>query len=235
MEKQSLELGSESDFPGENGVIKRFFSDPVPGQDETSPGLIPDRQGKHPVEREKTILAFILVEMKNDFSIAVGFEGMMGFEILPKLGKVINLPVIDDPGILFLVGHGLMPGGGKIDDGKPAVPEPDRDPVLVPDEDPGIVRSPVGQGIGHPAEDTLIHRLAVKLNPSADSAHIYSAGIRGQGAGKINSNDPKSGPFLRRLTSATIPRDLIEKPAATSPFSIIYSHSMVLGGFWLIS
>jgi hypothetical protein len=42
-----------------------------------------------------------------------------------QVGKVVDLTIEDDAQLVACIRHGLVPGGGEIDDGKPPMPQTD--------------------------------------------------------------------------------------------------------------
>ena len=66
--------------------------------------------------------AIFLVEMKNDFRIRGGAEGMAAaFEIGAQFSGVIGFSVVGDPGLAILAGHGHAPAFAQVDDGEARV------------------------------------------------------------------------------------------------------------------
>ena len=69
-------------FGGENEtvivetVVKRLLSHTVAGQEEFICIVVPDGKGKHAVDMVNALLAVLLVEVQDDFRVAVGFEGV---------------------------------------------------------------------------------------------------------------------------------------------------------------
>ena len=134
-------------------------------------GSVPDRQCEHPPQEREHPGPLVLVEMNQDFGIALRAEGVTsGLEPAPQRGEVVDLAIEDGPDGAVLIGERLMPSR-QIDDRQPAKPE--RGMIVAIDA--GIVRPAVS--------DPVHHRLqvfggegipGVSPDRAADSAHAES-------------------------------------------------------------
>ncbi len=111
MPQHRLWLGTKGKpSAGEFGVEEGFLPHPVPRQNQSLAGLVPDGQRKHAVEPADEIDALFLVQMHQAFGVGNGLVAMPpGLELGPDLQLVVKLSVVRDPDGAILVGHRLAP------------------------------------------------------------------------------------------------------------------------------
>src|SRR5690349_4577317 len=82
--------------------------------------LVVQGDGKHAAKFLNALCAQFLIEMNDNFGIAVGIETVPTlFEVIPQFRKVVDLAVENNPDGLVFVMNGLMTTG-KIDDAETA-------------------------------------------------------------------------------------------------------------------
>ena len=83
---------------------------------------VPQRDRVHARDAIEKLVAVLLVEMQDDFDVAVSAERVPGLEELrAQLAVVVDLAVADDPESFVFVRDGLM-AAGEVDDRQPAHP-----------------------------------------------------------------------------------------------------------------
>ncbi len=93
------------------------------------------------------------------------------FQFIPQRLEVVNLTVEDHADGPILVGHGLTPGRGQIDDAEAAVAEAATDTALMTQIDAGIIRPPMRQETRHPSKEIFIDQGTREIKFSANAAH----------------------------------------------------------------
>ena len=99
--------------------VKRFDAQTVTPEDKFALASVPDCEGKHAAKFFDETLAIFLVEMKDNFRVRRGAEGMAApFEFGAQFGGVVAFSVVGDPGLAVRAGHGHAPTIAQIDDGE---------------------------------------------------------------------------------------------------------------------
>ena len=100
--------------------MERFFTDAVPGQEEASLLHVPKGEGEHTPQTIQASCPFFFVKMKDDLGIGPGLEAVpLPFQFSPKLHKVVNLSVKNQPDSLVLISHGLGARRRQVDNAQP--------------------------------------------------------------------------------------------------------------------
>ncbi len=177
------------------GVVERLDPEPVPRQQETPAGPVPQREREHALEPLDAALPFLLVEMQDGLGVAAGpIRVATLLESGPERGVVVDFAVVDDPRGPILVGHRLT-ASGHIHDGEPAHAEPHGafDPEPLP------VGPAVAQDVAHPLEAHLVHGFPrVQLDDADDPAHQKAAT---RGARRADSRAVTAGSIKRSNSS----------------------------------
>src|SRR6266508_1888745 len=96
--QQRLNFGTEIDrtIIGMN-IVKRFYSQPIPSDEQLFSALIPNRKCKHPAQVVNATLPMLFVEMQDSFGIAMCFVNVtFALELAPKISVVVDLTVVGD-------------------------------------------------------------------------------------------------------------------------------------------
>src|ERR1700694_5423203 len=113
--------------------------------------------------------------MDHDLRIRSRVEAMAaGAQALSELRKVVDLAVEHDPGRLVLVVNRLV-AAGHVDDAEP--PHAEADATLQPDA--LVIRTPMGDRLAHPVQQSVVRWRPASCGQAADSAH----GCSGTGVG----------------------------------------------------
>ena len=160
-------------------VKEGLFTGPVSCKYQLARSGVPERYGKHPIQPGREVIPMIFVEMDYDFGVALRPEAVSApNELGAQLLEVIDLAVRHHYYTTVLVGHGLAPGLGKIDDAQPAMAQADGGTpaaslaiTALADVKACIVRTPVLQGVSHLDEQVLLYRGALELKNAAETAH----------------------------------------------------------------
>jgi len=135
----------------------------------------PDGQSEHPDEMSDAGRSLFFKEVDDDLAVGPGGEPMaFSLQLLSEGGKIVNLPVKDQPDRPVLVGHRLPTGLRQIDNAQPPVAGAATDVALMAEIDVEIVRPPMSQEIRHPSQESFIDRRPGKIKFSADAAHDLS-------------------------------------------------------------
>ena len=79
------------------GIEQRFHADPVPGQEQPSPLPLPNGEGPDTVEPLQAAFSKSRVGMEQHLRIGMAKEAMAQTrQLLPKLSRIVKLPIIDD-------------------------------------------------------------------------------------------------------------------------------------------
>ena len=145
--QDGLNLGSEDNLTGLEGVIQRLDTIAITDKKESSPPAVPERKGKHTVEPLQGLWAPFDPCVQHHLRVGAGLELMsQGRQFDAEFLEVIDFTVVTDNVLPGLIGHGLAPGRGQVDNGQSAMPQPQR---LI-DIYSLTVRPAVGHGVSHP-------------------------------------------------------------------------------------
>jgi hypothetical protein len=125
-----------------------------------------DGEGEHTIKVANYICTYLFIQVENHFGIRIRAEPVTAFKVSTQFPEVVDLAVEDDPDRLILVGHGLVPAIGQVDDTETPVAQSDL--FLGEEADSHIVRPPMGKGLRHP----LHQRLMAETHNPTDTAHI---------------------------------------------------------------
>src|SRR5262245_8580627 len=64
-----FDLRAEDQRPARQGVMQRLFADAVTSQEETALAPVPDGEGEHPTQSLDASLTFVLIKMRDGFSV----------------------------------------------------------------------------------------------------------------------------------------------------------------------
>ena len=167
--EQALHLRAEQESRAVGEVVQGLDAEPVPREKHVLTARIPERERPHSVKFLQAFRAPAVIGLKDDFSIGVCSEPVAeGGELGLEFDVVVYFAVVNDDVLRIRVHHWLM-SGGRVDDGKPPMPQADaRCPVK-----PARVRAAVLENVGHSREQVLIdHRRPVPMDDARDAAHI---------------------------------------------------------------
>jgi hypothetical protein len=119
---------------------------------------------------------FVFIEMKYGLGISRRDKPVsFSFKLVPEFAIIVDLTIEDNPDCAILIGHGLMPGRGKVYDGKPSVSQPVSSFYM----NTFIIRPTVREDPAHlPDQSWVYWFVSVEINLTADSTHL-SAFSRG--------------------------------------------------------
>ena len=142
--KNRLDLGgkqqTKSSVESLDAVVERFNPETIPRQQKTLVLLAPQGEGEHATKAIEKVHAPLGEAAHQYFSIRTRTEGVARTrQLVPKLLEVVDLPIFNDPHLLAVFGHRLVPGRREVEDRQPT--DPQRDGVTAPYA--GVVRSPV--------------------------------------------------------------------------------------------
>ena len=104
-------------------IEQRLFSRPIPRHEQLPPPSIVQCKGEHAIQARETLGAPFPVGGQQHFGIALRAEGVAsGCQFAAQIGKVVNFTIEDDAQLAAGVQHGLMTGGGKVNDRQAALP-----------------------------------------------------------------------------------------------------------------
>ncbi len=102
--------------------VKRLDAQTIARQNKFAVAGIPDGESKHAAKFFDETFAIFLVEMKDDFGVRRGAEGMAAlFEFAAQFGGVVSFAVVGDPGLAIGAGHGHAPAVAQVDNGESRV------------------------------------------------------------------------------------------------------------------
>ena len=134
--------------------------------------LVNDRKGEHAGEPPHRVHdAPPLHGLQHHFRIGVTPKTRsVRFELRPQVLEIVDLPVENDDVTTIVGPHRLVPVRRHVDHGKTSVPKRQAEPFVEPAT--GVVRTPMTDGAGHPAEDRPGRLVQTPARPETrDPAH----------------------------------------------------------------
>ena len=123
--EQGLELRGEHELAIRPRIEQRLLADPIAGQEQESPPLVPDREGEHAAKPPQASRPILLEGMDDDLGVAPGGEPVsVCLQLGAQLEEIVDLAVERHPDRAVLVAHRL-PAAGQVDDAEPALAEAD--------------------------------------------------------------------------------------------------------------
>src|SRR5262245_55722992 len=98
------------------GIIQRLLSHPISGKYQAPGFRIPDRKRKHAPQFCDTIEPKLFIMVDDRLRILSVKDCMPLAEIRPKLLKIVDFSVEDDPNRAILIRHRLMSRSAEIQD-----------------------------------------------------------------------------------------------------------------------
>ena len=124
--QERLGLRGEEKGVRESRPVERLLSRAIPGAEQASLDLVPDGEGEHPGESRQRALAPEAKGLQQHFAVAQGPEpDAVRLQLFLQLPVVVQLAVVNQQKAAVMRGEGLVGFGKRIDDGQPAVAEPD--------------------------------------------------------------------------------------------------------------
>ena len=124
--REGLGLRCKKEGAGECRAVQRLLSRAIPRAEQGPLDLVPDREGEHPGEPRQRALAPEAKGFQQHFGVARGPEpDAVRLQLFLQLPVVVELAVVDQQKAAVMGGEGLVGLGKQIDDGQPAVTEPD--------------------------------------------------------------------------------------------------------------
>src|SRR5882724_9783614 len=148
-------------------IDERFYSHPITREEKPPSPCVPDTKGEHTPQSGHTIRPPGNVCGKNHLGIRGRAKPVsQSAELRPQLLEVVDLTVVGDPRRAVLGGHRLGPAL-EIDDGEPAVSEPDRSF----DMKPFTVRAAVNQTVRHPPDGCPLDGRPASIQNTGNATH----------------------------------------------------------------
>ena len=151
------------------GIVERLNTEAISGQEKTTAIRCPSSivrslrstvingECKHAPETVQTGFTPLGIGCQNHFGVRGGVEDVAQFlQLGPNLGKVVCLAIVGDPIAPVIVGHGLVTGGGEINDGQPPVPQGNL--VGFIEIDAPVIRPAMRHGRGHGLDAWLVRQ-----------------------------------------------------------------------------
>ena len=131
--QQGLYLGGGPERAAVVGGVEGLDPVRVPRKEQFPFFCVPNRNSEHSAQPNQHRLAFPGIEMKQNLRVGAGPENRsLLLQLLLQFPEVVNLAVKDDMEVSVRRGHRLGAGLGKIQDGEPAMSQPNpsvgRDP-----------------------------------------------------------------------------------------------------------
>src|SRR5205807_10585880 len=178
------------------GIEEGLLPDPVEGQGEAVPRLVPDRDGEHPSDRRKGLAPQLFVEMGNEVHIGTRLQPVTAaLEPGELLDVVIQFAVAHDgDGAVFVIDR--LIAAGQIDDGQATHAQHGLVPVVPAHAIGAAVRQQADRvpdaGPGEGAIDTHESGYATHDRGRA----VRSAILRGTRRNRVVAGRPPRAPFV---------------------------------------
>ncbi len=134
--------------------MERLLPDPVPREDESLAGSIPERDREHAAKLRREVEAVLLVDVGDDRGVPGAGHHMASLvQVAANVLEVVQLAVEDRDDVTGLVQHGLV-AGLEIDDLEAAMAEdatPERG-------DAAGVGAAMDERLGHAGDDVRVGR-----------------------------------------------------------------------------
>ena len=136
----------------EKTVIERLFAEPVARQEQRLTPLVRQGEGEHPIEAIEARLAPLLPSVNDDLRVAASAKDMsQRRQFGHQLREIVDLAVEDDADRMVFVEERLVTAR-KINDGQPAMPQPDPRRKIKP----VAVGATMRENIGHATEQAPV-------------------------------------------------------------------------------
>src|ERR1700733_10509892 len=119
--EQGLDFGRKGKTASLLHVVARFDSEMISchKQGGAAGAQVANAECEHTVQAFNAVWAFLLVEVNDDFSLALRRKSVpLHLQIAAQFGEIVDLTVVGDPDSSIFVAHGHVPAGGKVNDGK---------------------------------------------------------------------------------------------------------------------
>jgi hypothetical protein len=168
VDEHRLQLGGEDDLIGEQRVVERLDAQPVARQHQRLRWGVPHREPEHPLQVLEGVPPPHLPRVDDHLGVRAAAEHVaLRAQPARELAIVVDLAVEDHPRRLILARHRLA-AGVEVDDLEP----PDAEPGRAAHDEAGVVRTAVGEPIGHRFEDRLVGTaVAARQDVADDAAH----------------------------------------------------------------
>ncbi len=124
MSQQGFHFGAEDEPAAGKGVIKRSYAQPVSRQEQLLFTGVPNGDRELAIEVVQAVRAVILVQVQDDFRVAVGGEAMPApLQFRAQFDVVEHLAVEDDPQAAVFIADRLV-AAGEVDDAQAGVAKP---------------------------------------------------------------------------------------------------------------
>lgn len=169
-EEQSFDFTREDDAAAVVVIVDLFDPEWIARQGEATRPRVPESESKDAGDLGERFRPRLLHEVDQSLSIGGTPEAMAsGKKALSEGRVIIKLAVVCDPTRTVLVRHGLCAGGGKVDNGKPAMAESEASVKM----EAFPIRPAVGKGPRHADQQIAVHRVIrfSVMKDSCNSAH----------------------------------------------------------------
>ena len=204
--EQGLELRGEHELAIRPRIEQRLLADPIAGQEQESPLLVPDREGEHAAKPPQASRPILLEGMDDDLGVAPGGEPVsVCLQLGAQLEEIVDLAVERHPDRAVLVAHRL-PAAGQVDDAEPALAEAD----VALDVEPLVVGAAMREAGAKAIEDRLLDRTPLQVQDPRNAAHRSPLEENSLNLGTHGKTRKERGfrePFVR-----SEPRDSVAAP-----------------------
>lgn len=170
--QQGFDLGGEQQPVALPRPVERADPEPVAPEQQASPALVPQRDGKLPAQPLEHAPLMLLPKVRDDFRVAVLHQPMPArFQLRPFFEVVKQLTIEDHDDTRLLIGHRLL-AIREADDAQPARGQ--RDSRLK--KEAFFVRAAMHYGTRHSPHDFVRHgSLLGEINNACYAAHEGSS------------------------------------------------------------
>ena len=154
---QRLQLGAEQERPATVPVVQRLLAHAVARQEQRAFGGIPQREREHAVQAlQRTLDAPVAYRREQGFGVRMPAPveaGARRVELGAQVAVVVNLAVVGNDETPARRHHRLVTGWGRIENGQPAMGEPDAGRRVPPTA--AVIRPAVPKGVAQSLQNCV--------------------------------------------------------------------------------
>src|SRR5580698_3635573 len=149
--------------------MKRLDAQSVSRQQQAAISRVINRKSEHAPQLLDTSTPHLLVKMGDRLGITASVETMTaGFQFKTKLGKIVDLPVVNNADGFIFIKNRLVTAS-KVDHAEPSHPKS----RAIFHEDAFVIGAAMDNTLAHPANRDRFNSFAVRVDHPSDSTHIY--------------------------------------------------------------